>query len=328
MRLGLPLNDGSRRPRTNLAHGVRCESLGSVGEHGNGSFARRKTRIGRKPVVSYTARGVEVSRIIDESWRDMEHGKTGQDNQLPGGLTNRTSARWYSPVWDVPGSKYWRHLLLPAGALALAGLAALSIDVPLSRWAIAFRYPRALRELLEMSETFGHGVGVAVLALAVFMLDPPRRWAVPRLLMATYGAGLVANIGKMLIARTRPSGFGIAAGDVWQTFEAPFPFGEGGNMHQSFPSAHTATAVAFALVLSCLYPHARRLFMALALLVAMQRLQCGAHYLSDICCGAAIGWLVTVGSFRFTPFTRLMDRLEPRWAGNDAQAKTAHRRAA
>ncbi|HVC98781.1 MAG TPA: phosphatase PAP2 family protein, partial [Pirellulales bacterium] len=231
------------------------------------------------------------------------------------------TVNWNSPVWGVTGPRYWRHVFLPA--LALAGLAALSIDVPLSRRAIAInnagpengaRALRPIRELLEMSETFGHGIGVAMLAVAVFMLDPARRPAIPRLLTVTYGAGLAANIGKLLIARRRPSGFDLAAGNVWQTFEAPFPFGAGGSSLQSFPSAHTATAVAFALLLSCLYPHARRLFIALAVLVALQRLQCGAHFLSDICGGAAVGWFVTVASFRFAPFTRLMDRLERRWA--------------
>ncbi len=170
-----------------------------------------------------------------------------------------------------------------------------------------------------MSETFGHGVGVAMLALAVYSLDPGRRRLVPRLLIVTYGAGLAANLGKMVLARTRPPGFDLAAGDVWQTFGGWFRFGEGGNLHQSFPSAHTATAVGFALLLSSLYPHARRLFIALAVLVASQRLQCGAHFLSDICAGAAAGWLVTVGSFHFTPFSRLMDRLEARRAGQDVQ---------
>ncbi|HUY35190.1 MAG TPA: phosphatase PAP2 family protein [Pirellulales bacterium] len=253
----------------------------------------------------------------------MEHGETGQDSQLPDGFTDRARATWDSAVWNAAGAKSWRRLILPTWAFALAGLAALSIDVPLSRRAVAINDPRTIRELLEMSETFGHGIGVGMLALAVFMLDPTRRWAIPRLLTVTYGAGLAANIGKLLIARTRPSGFDLTSGNVWQTFEGWLPFGEGGSLRQSFPSAHTATAVAFALLLSCLYPHARRLFVALAVLVALQRLQCGAHYLSDICGGAAVGWLITLGSFRLTPFTRLMDRLEARWSGNPPQSKAS-----
>jgi membrane-associated phospholipid phosphatase len=185
-----------------------------------------------------------------------------------------------------------------------------------------------IRELLEMSETFGHGVGVAMLALAVYALDPRRRWAIPRLLILAYGAGLAANLGKMVIARTRPPAFDLVASDVWQTFEGWFPLGAGGSLHQSFPSAHTATAVAFALILSCLYPHARWLFVSLAALVATQRLQCGAHFLSDICGGAAAGWLFTAGSFHCAPFCRLMDRLESRMAGGGRRVPAMCRRAA
>jgi len=260
---------------------------------------------------------------MDGSWCDMKYGETGQDSQQRGGFASHATVGWNSPARGVGGTKYWCLVFLPAVAFVLAGLAALSIDVPLSQWAISIndvdpaKRTKTLRqfcELLEMSEMFGHGIGVAMLALAVFMLDPARRWAIPRLLMVTYGAGLAANIGKMLIARTRPRDFDLAAGNVWQTFGGSFSFVAGGSLHQSFPSAHTATAVAFALVLSCLYPHARRLFMALAVLVAMQRLQCGAHFLSDICGGAAIGWLFAIGSFQFAPFTRFMDRLETRWA--------------
>jgi membrane-associated phospholipid phosphatase len=228
--------------------------------------------------------------------------------------------------------------------LVLIGLASFLIDVALSRAVIEVTRPDAVRgsftsganrhlarlaqktvdtarEVLEMSETFGHGVGVAMLVLAMYMLDRRRRWAAPRLLIVTYGAGLAANIAKMVIARTRPAGFDLNSGDVWQTFEAWLQFGAGGSLHQSFPSAHTTTAVVFAMLLSCLYPHAWRLFTALAMLVAAQRLQCGAHFLSDICGGAAIGWLFAVGCFRASPFTRWMDRLEARWAGQSSDVR-------
>ncbi|HEV3004194.1 MAG TPA: phosphatase PAP2 family protein [Pirellulales bacterium] len=280
----------------------------------------------------------------------MKDGKAGQVRPPPGSA-DETRATWDSPIWVACETKSWGYLLLPAAAFVLLGVAGLTIDVPLSRAAIEISRPGAVRELpalqshersakffqklvdsareaLEMSETFGHGVGVAMLVLAVYVLDRRRRWAIPRLLLLTYGAGLAANLAKMVIARTRPSGFDLNAGDVWQTFEAWFRFGAGGSLHQSFPSAHTTTAVVFAVLLSCLYPHARRLFVALAVLVAAQRLQCGAHYLSDICSGAAIGWLFVVGSFRAAPFTRWMNRLEARWAGQQRQAVVVSRRAA
>jgi membrane-associated phospholipid phosphatase len=59
--------------------------------------------------------------------------------------------------------------------------------------------------------------------------------------------------------------------------------------NQSFPSAHTATAFGLALCLASLYPQGKGWFFTLASLVAMQRMVAGAHYLSDVLAGAAIG---------------------------------------
>jgi len=61
---------------------------------------------------------------------------------------------------------------------------------------------------------------------------------------------------------------------------------------QSFPSAHTATAFGLAIGLVRIYPRARWLFFCLATLAAVQRLEAGAHFLSDVCAGAALGLFV------------------------------------
>ena len=49
--------------------------------------------------------------------------------------------------------------------------------------------------------------------------------------------------------------------------------------------------MALALALGWLYPKGKWLFLLLALLVACQRIECGAHYLSDVLCGAAVSCL-------------------------------------
>jgi membrane-associated phospholipid phosphatase len=127
--------------------------------------------------------------------------------------------------------------------------------------------------------------------VVLHQLDRGRRWAIPRVLTCSLAAGGLADLLKLIVLRTRPSGFNFD-GTVWSTFGCWWPALTAGNPGQSFPSAHTATAVGFAVALTWLYPQGRTLFAVLAVLVGCQRIVCGAHYPSDVLIGAAAGWIV------------------------------------
>jgi membrane-associated phospholipid phosphatase len=155
--------------------------------------------------------------------------------------------------------------------------------------------PDPLRKLLDLSEAFGHGIGVAIIVLAVLALDPMWRRGLARLLVCAYGAGLAADIVKVFVARTRPAR-AVLDGSVWETFVGRLPVAAASGFAdalkssvESFPSAHTATAVGLAVALGFRYPPGRWLFPLLAALVALQRVAAGAHFLSDALAGAAIG---------------------------------------
>ncbi len=184
---------------------------------------------------------------------------------------------------------YRRWLFPPLAFLALA-VAAVAIDVPVAHWSLGRNYPRAIRELMSLAEAFGHGVGVTVVLLTIYTLDPARRSALPRSIAAVLAAGCGANLVKLLISRSRPGATDLAHLAGWQTFSGWFPLGAGGSGWQSFPSAHTATAVGLALVLCWLYPRGRLLFTAFAAAVAAQRVLGSAHFPSDVLAGAAVGW--------------------------------------
>jgi membrane-associated phospholipid phosphatase len=173
--------------------------------------------------------------------------------------------------------------------------------------------PNGVRQIFQLSEGFGHGFGVGAIILAVYLLDRPRRRAVPRLLTMAFGAGLAADIFKLLVLRTRPRDFDFAAGNVWDTFVRWLPLG-GPSGTQSFPSAHTATAVGLALGLAWLYPRGRWLFAAMAVLVACQRIESTAHFPSDVLFGAALGFLVAAGCFS-GPLGRAFERWERKPVG-------------
>ncbi|HQU46305.1 MAG TPA: phosphatase PAP2 family protein, partial [Pirellulales bacterium] len=154
----------------------------------------------------------------------------------------------------------WRMWLLPAVFLLVLAGAALAIDVPVAQWAHDRNYPRLVRELMSLAEAFGHGVGVTLALVTVYTLDPLRRRLLPRAVLVVLAGGCGANLLKLLISRSRPSATELASVESWETFAAWLPFGRNGSAWQSFPSAHTATAVALALTLALLYPRGKLLF--------------------------------------------------------------------
>jgi membrane-associated phospholipid phosphatase len=216
---------------------------------------------------------------------------------------------------------HWPIFLLPV-AFIVAGLAALGVDVPLSQWCLDENCPPWLHDLFEIIEPYGQGIGVVLVLLAVHQLDPQRRWALLRLALCGAGAGIAADIAKMLVVRARPYHFlqpdaegffqPVLGGDVWSTFHGAFAFGAGGSAMQSFPSAHTATAIGLTMGLIWLYPRGRWFFAALTLLVACQRIESGAHYLSDVCFGAALGYLMATVCLR-GGLSRKFDSWEAGW---------------
>ncbi len=187
------------------------------------------------------------------------------------------------------------RLLVPI-ALCLLGVLCLGIDLPVATFFKTGKPWSFLREILDNAEPFGHGVGVAYILLAVYVLDASRRNWILALLGGALGAGLTADVIKLLIARTRPRRLDLMQATVWQTFGDLLPFanGAGGDSH-SFPSAHTATATGLAVVLGTIYPRGRVLFFCLAALTGLQRISCSAHFPSDVCVGAAVGWMVGHG---------------------------------
>lgn len=172
-----------------------------------------------------------------------------------------------------------------------AVLLSLAIDVPIAGYAKEGKHPRWLAEFLENVETFGHGIGATLIVIGVLILDVPRRRKALPLFAGSLGAGLMANLLKLIVIRHRPRGLAAFPETVWATFGGWWS-GSKGNDLQSFPSAHSATAVGLAMMLSAYYPRGRWYFTVLAILVGMQRIQVSAHYPSDVFAGAIIGWCV------------------------------------
>ena len=179
---------------------------------------------------------------------------------------------------------------VPLLLLVAAGVS-LSIDIRVATYFQHGSYPKLVAELFDNAEPFGHGMGVCAVIAAVMLLDPEKRSRIGWLVGGSLGAGALASAGKLLVARSRPRAFDLVNGTVWDTFGGWLPNQRITGL-QSFPSSHTVTAVGLAVVLAAWYPRGRWLFATLAVLVGMNRMQCLAHFPSDVFAGAALGWFV------------------------------------
>jgi membrane-associated phospholipid phosphatase len=122
--------------------------------------------------------------------------------------------------------------------------------------------------------------------LLIYQLDP-RPWrtnpagAVILGVLITSGICMVL---KRLFSRVRPGRehAGKFLGPAWGH----------ANFRESFPSSHSACAVALSVMLSILYPQATLTFWTLAVLCAGLRYLMDAHWPSDVMGGIALGYVV------------------------------------
>jgi membrane-associated phospholipid phosphatase len=232
-------------------------------------------------------------------------------------LANSSSVESRAPLaandcsWSVPPVNMAGIVPVPLTFFLLAALCVATIDAPLARAKLHGVLPGGVVAIFDRVETFGHAVGVAVILIAVWVLDPARRRCMPRLIAAAFGAGLAANIVKLMVARRRPFAWVDPTGNTLPSqFVEWFPLGLNSSAEQSFPSAHTASAVGLALGLAALYPRGRVLFLTIAAMVAMQRTVFCAHYASDVLAGAGLAWLFVLGLFRLRAVDRVFRRIE------------------
>ncbi len=94
--------------------------------------------------------------------------------------------------------------------------------------------------------------------------------------------GLLTGLLKDSLERPRPA---AASSDIQPAVDTPGSW--------SFPSGHTSTAFAAAVVVASLHPRLRWPVLALATLVGLSRIYLGVHFTIDVIAGAALG--LTVG---------------------------------
>jgi len=198
--------------------------------------------------------------------------------------------------------------------LTFAALVALPFDVALAKFFMSDPFPGELRSLIHKAEFFGHGYGILGIAFTIYLLCEPKRKQLWRLLSAALLAGVMCDAIKLLFHRVRPVDFSFASGESTflglsflhsETWSDVFD-----SAHHSFPSAHTATSVAFAIALGAMFPKAAKWFLTLAVTVAISRFDGGAHYVSDTCIGGLIGYVAACWMLGDTPISRWFTAIE------------------
>ncbi len=207
-------------------------------------------------------------------------------------------------------SPFQRWALVPLTLLTLAAVALVTVDLPVARACAPRDWPDELHRYLRSIEPFATPYGQGMLLITVLVILPTLRRRVPRIAAAAVAAGLSADIIKLLVGRQRPKYFDMASDSATDAFYGLLPFLHEGPSLKSFPSAHTASGVAFAVVLTHVFPRGKWLFGTLAVLVAIQRIEVCEHFVSDVLVGATVGWLVANTILYQPRISAWFDRIE------------------
>ncbi|QGJ68566.1 acidPPc domain-containing protein [Planctomycetales bacterium 10988] len=190
-------------------------------------------------------------------------------------------------------AKVWKRFVvwyfIPS-LLLLIAIWAFSFDLKVARWSSDEGCPKLLHEIVMRTEPFGHGAGIVIMLWAIYSLFPQNRKCISRLLWCALLPGIVANLIKLVVFRYRPVAFDLMEQSVWATFGPWTAYYSTGSACQSFPSAHTATAIGFAIGLAHFFPKGKWLFATLGVMVGFARVIGFAHYVSDVFIGAMVGW--------------------------------------
>ncbi|XZE45464.1 phosphatase PAP2 family protein [Pirellulaceae bacterium SH467] len=179
--------------------------------------------------------------------------------------------------------------------IACIGMAVLCLpwDLELSYWFRSLKIPGDLNKFIQMSEAFAHFLTIAFVFGCLLWTDVRNRSRLLIGLAFVLLCGAIANAAKGIVPRVRPNAIDLLpielapdhSLDVWGTPLSGSWFDE---HFRSFPSGHSATAMAVAIALTTVYPRGKWFFVSLAVVASVQRVESASHYFSDVLSGVAI----------------------------------------
>ena len=156
------------------------------------------------------------------------------------------------------------------------------------RTTLALNFKGDVKRETRWLAQYGQAISAIVAAAIVWQLDKIHTaWkASASVLIAAFGAAIAGRILKQIVGRVRPGRehAGKFLGPTWKH----------ANFRESFPSNHTASAVAMSAVLAQLYPAAAPTFWSLAVACALLRYVLDAHFPSDVVGGIILGYVAAI----------------------------------
>jgi membrane-associated phospholipid phosphatase len=185
--------------------------------------------------------------------------------------------------------------------LALAAGVLMVIESAGVRTTLVLEFKGDVKRETRFIAQYGQALCTVIAAVLVLQLDPHPivfrniGWhhlhPVMPLLVATFGVSALAMVIKRLTGRVRPNreNAGKFLGPTWKH----------ANFRESFPSSHSANAVAMSAVLAMHYPAAAPTFWTLAIACACLRYVLDAHWPSDVLGGIALGYFAAWLAVRY-----------------------------
>jgi undecaprenyl-diphosphatase len=171
-------------------------------------------------------------------------------------------------------------------SLTLASVLMLVLERKGAKVVLSLSFKGDIKRESRWLAQFGQGACTLAIAAVIFRLDNQRRFKfhltpAALLLIGVFGTSLISTGIKRIFGRVRPNreNAGKFLGFTWRHE----------NSRESFPSSHSAAAIATAVVLAQLYPPAALVFWTLGLICAVLRYLMDAHWPSDVLAGIAIG---------------------------------------
>lgn len=161
------------------------------------------------------------------------------------------------------------------------------VDIPIA-WFFHHEDQSSVRVMADRITEAGNSAWILVPSLVLWIVlwrkwrDHAKKWMV--LFLSVAVSGILANIIKVIVCRTRPPLLfdkGIYDIDMFG-FVIDF-------LHNSFPSGHATTAMSAATVGAIMFPALRIPLYIAGGIVAFSRVMVGVHYFSDVIVGTFIG---------------------------------------
>jgi membrane-associated phospholipid phosphatase len=176
-------------------------------------------------------------------------------------------------------------------ALAVGCAAMMLLERRGMRTTLTLSFKGDVKRETRLLAQYGQMICTFVTALLVWQIDRDRGLRICEALWtAVLGVTALATVVKRLLGRARPRSehAGKFLGPSWKH----------GNYRESFPSSHSASAMAYSVVMASAYPRAAVTFYALGLICSVLRYVMDAHWPSDVLGGIALGYAAGLISWR------------------------------